>query len=35
LHAVHPGDKATVQKEFYETLGSGHEEATRSLVWKG
>jgi hypothetical protein len=35
LQAVHPGDEATVQEEFYETLGSGHKEATRSLVWKG
>lgn len=35
LHAVHPGDEAIVQEEFYETLGSGHKEATRSLVWKG
>lgn len=35
LHAVHPGDEATVQEEFYKILGSGHKEATRSLVWKG
>jgi hypothetical protein len=35
LHAVRPADEATVQKEFYETLDSGHKEATRSLVWKG
>lgn len=35
LHAVHPGDEANVQEEFYETLGSGHRDATRSLVWKG
>jgi hypothetical protein len=35
LHAVRPGDEATVQKELHETLDSGHKEATRSLVWKG